>query len=89
MTTLASLISLHPKDAPAIGAPGRPWLSYGGLHDLAQNIATTLHDCNIGRGDRVAIVMANGPEMATAFITVKQTAVTAPLNPSLTLIANP
>jgi len=82
MTTLASLISLHPKDAPAIGAPGRPWLSYGGLHDLAQNIATTLHDCNIGRGDRVAIVMANGPEMATAFITVMQTAVTAPLNPS-------
>ena len=82
MTTLSSLISLHPKDAPAIGAPGRPWLSYGGLQDLAQNVANALHDCNIGRGDRVAIVMPNGPEMATAFITVMQTAVTAPLNPS-------
>ena len=82
MTTLSSLISLHPKDAPAIGAPGRPWLSYGGLQDLAQNVANALHDCNIGRGDRVAIVMQNGPEMATAFITVMQTAVTAPLNPS-------
>ena len=82
MTTLSSLISQHPKDAPVIGAPGRQWLNYGGLRDLAQNVATALHDCKIGRGDRVAIVMPNGPEMATAFITVMQSAVTAPLNPS-------
>jgi acyl-CoA synthetase (AMP-forming)/AMP-acid ligase II len=82
MTTLSSLISHHPKDAPAIGAPGRPWLSYGGLGDLARKVATALHDCNIGRGDRVAIVLPNGPEMATAFVTVMQSAVTAPLNPS-------
>ncbi|RUW37977.1 acyl--CoA ligase, partial [Mesorhizobium sp. M1E.F.Ca.ET.041.01.1.1] len=36
----------------------------------------------IGRGDRVAIVLPNGPEMATAFITVAAAASTAPLNPA-------
>ncbi|NBX43414.1 MAG: AMP-dependent synthetase, partial [Rhodobacteraceae bacterium] len=36
----------------------------------------------IGHGDRVAIVLPNGPEMATAFFTVAQVATTAPLNPA-------
>ena len=36
----------------------------------------------IGRGDRVAIVLPNGPEMATAFIAIAQVATTAPLNPA-------
>ena len=36
----------------------------------------------IGRGDRVAIVLPNGPEMATAFVSVAAGATTAPLNPA-------
>ena len=36
----------------------------------------------IGAADRVAIVLPNGPEMATAFVTIAQAAVTAPLNPA-------
>ena len=36
----------------------------------------------IAAGDRVAIVLPNGPEMATAFVTIAQAAVTAPLNPA-------
>ena len=36
----------------------------------------------IGRGDRVAIVLPNGPEMATAFLSVAAAATTAPLNPA-------
>ena len=36
----------------------------------------------IGRGDRVAIVLPNGPEMATAFLAVAAGATTAPLNPA-------
>ena len=38
--------------------------------------------CGIGRGDRVAIVLPNGPEMATAFVAVAAAASTAPLNPA-------
>ncbi len=80
--TLHDLISTHPADAPAIGAPDRGWLTYGGLRDLAASVAASLHGAGIGRGDRVAIVLPNGPEMATAFFTIAQAATTAPLNPA-------
>jgi acyl-CoA synthetase (AMP-forming)/AMP-acid ligase II len=36
---------------------------------------------NIGRADRVAVVVPNGPEMAAAFLAVASAAVCAPLNP--------
>lgn len=80
--TISALIAPHPAEAPAIGAPGRAWLSYGALRALSAEITTSLHGLGIGRGDRVAIVLPNGPEMATAFFTVAQVATTAPLNPA-------
>ncbi len=81
-TTIQTL--LHPHDAarPAIGAPNRTWLSYGSLRELAGEVETSLRAAGIGVSDRVAIVLPNGPEMATAFITIAQAAVTAPLNPA-------
>ena len=36
----------------------------------------------VGRGDRVAIVLPNGPEMAAAFLSVAAAAAAAPLNPA-------
>jgi acyl-CoA synthetase (AMP-forming)/AMP-acid ligase II len=81
-TTLAELLAPIPEDAPALGAPGRPWLSHGGLRRLAADTRAALHAAGIGAGDRVAIVLPNGPEMAAAFIAIAQTAVTAPLNPA-------
>ncbi len=80
--TLKALLAAHPADAPALGAPDRPWLGHGALRDLADRTAASLHAAGIGRGDRVAIVLPNGPEMAAAFVTVAQAAVTAPLNPA-------
>ena len=79
--TLAALIAAHPGDAPAIGAPDRPWLSYAGLAAQTDRTRAALHAAGIGRGDRVAIVLPNGPEMAAAFVAIAQVAVTAPLNP--------
>lgn len=79
--TIAALFADHPADNLAIGAPDRKWLSYGGLRALAKDVSAQLHSFGIGRGDRVAIVLANGPEMATAFVTIAQAATTAPLNP--------
>ncbi len=69
-------------DAPAILAPGRNALTHGGLRALMADISGQLHARGIGRGDRVAIVLPNGPEMATAFLSVAATATTAPLNPA-------
>ncbi|MEZ5738159.1 MAG: acyl--CoA ligase [Burkholderiaceae bacterium] len=80
--TLHALLANHPDTAPALGAPGRDWLTFGGLRALADQTTRALAALGIGRGDRVAIVLPNGPEMAAAFITVAQGATTAPLNPA-------
>jgi acyl-CoA synthetase (AMP-forming)/AMP-acid ligase II len=80
--TIGELLQGHDETAPAFGAPGRDWLSYGGLIALSRKVADRLHAAGIGRGDRVAIVLPNGPEMAAAFVTIAQAATTAPLNPA-------
>ena len=82
MTTIKDLLASHPADAPAIGAPGRQWLDFAGLGSLLESTARSLASAGIGRGDRVAIVLPNGPEMAAAFIAVAASATTAPLNPA-------
>ncbi len=79
-TTIAAMIGglTGPR---AIGAPGRPWLDGPGLARLAAAVADTLAKRGIS-GERVAIVLPNGPEMATAFLTVAAVCCAAPLNPA-------
>jgi acyl-CoA synthetase (AMP-forming)/AMP-acid ligase II len=80
--TLSELLARGAADAPAIRAPGRPMLTHGGLRALAQRTVGGLNGIGIGRGDRVAIVLPNGPEMAAAFLCIAAGASTAPLNPA-------
>jgi acyl-CoA synthetase (AMP-forming)/AMP-acid ligase II len=80
--TLNALLASGAAAAPAIRAPGRPALSYAGLRDLAGATIARLNAIGIGRNDRVAIVLPNGPEMAAAFIAIGAGATTAPLNPA-------
>ena len=80
--TILALLARGAGAAPAIGAPGRTWLSYDGLRALAQGTVAALNRMGIGRNDRVAIVLPNGPEMAAAFIAIAAGATTAPLNPA-------
>jgi acyl-CoA synthetase (AMP-forming)/AMP-acid ligase II len=80
--TLSALIAAHDGSAAALGAPGRDWMDYAGLRALSGDVAAALHGAGVGRGDRVAIVLPNGPEMAAAFVTVAQVATTCPLNPA-------
>jgi len=82
MTRIAALFADHADTSPAIGAPGRAWLSYGALRALSADVAASLRAFGVGHADRVAIVLPNGPEMAAAFVTIAQGAVTAPLNPA-------
>jgi acyl-CoA synthetase (AMP-forming)/AMP-acid ligase II len=82
MSSMADLLARGAETAPAIGAPGRPALSYGGLRALAARTVASLNALGIGRGDRVAIVLPNGPEMAAAFVAIAAGATTAPLNPA-------
>ena len=80
--TLNALLASGAASAPAIRALGRPALSYAGLRDLAAATIARLNGIGIGRNDRVAIVLPNGPEMAAAFIAIGAGATTAPLNPA-------
>ena len=80
--TLRGLIAPHDAALPAIGAPGREWMSFGALRDLSRAVEAELRARGIAASDRVAIVLPNGPEMATAFVTIAQAAATAPLNPA-------
>jgi acyl-CoA synthetase (AMP-forming)/AMP-acid ligase II len=80
--TLAALIAGQHGASNALGAPERGWMSFDGLRALSAAVADALHGAGVGRGDRVAIVLPNGPEMAAAFVTVAQVATTCPLNPA-------
>ncbi|MEM6636024.1 MAG: acyl--CoA ligase [Pseudomonadota bacterium] len=82
ISTLRGLCAPHDDDTPALGAPGRDWLSYGALRALSQEVEEGLRGFGVSATDRVAIVLANGPDMASAFFTIAQAAATAPLNPA-------
>ena len=69
-------------DAVAVAAPGRLPLTYGRLRCRIENMVKQLNGMGVGRNDRVAIVLPNGPEMAVAFLAVASAATTAPLNPA-------
>lgn len=81
MDTIYSLIAHQDADAPAIGAPDRKPMTYADLRRLSEQTLEVINGIGIGRGDRVAIVLPNGAEMAAAFIAVGAGASTAPLNP--------
>jgi len=83
--TLHDLVfSGHDPARPAIGALDRPWLTYGGLAHLAARLRAGVNALGVGRGDRVALVLPNGPEMAAAFISLAGCVEVAPLNPAYT-----
>ncbi len=51
--TVSALLERGAGDAPAIGAPGRPWLTHGALRAQARRSVGELNAMGIGRGDRV------------------------------------
>jgi acyl-CoA synthetase (AMP-forming)/AMP-acid ligase II len=83
--TTIELLDAGNESSIAIQAPDRSSLTYAELRQVAIRTQSTLNDAGIGRNDRVAIVLPNGPEMATAFICISTAATTAPLNPAYRL----
>src|SRR6185437_9785884 len=80
--TIRSLIASGRDDSVAIAAHDAKPLAYGALRALIDRAQAALNGLGIGRGDRIAIVLPNGPEMATAFLSVASAATSAPLNPA-------
>jgi acyl-CoA synthetase (AMP-forming)/AMP-acid ligase II len=80
--TVAELLNQGDENSAAVGAPNRKSLTYAELRSLVGRTVSTLNAAGIGRNDRVAIVLHNGPEMATAFVAVAAGATAVPLNPA-------
>ena len=80
--TLKDMLATGADVAPAISAPGRQALTFSGLSDLTAQTLAALNALGIGRNDRVAIVLANGPEMAACYIACASGVTSAPLNPA-------
>ena len=81
-TVLRELLANGVDDAIALGAPSAKALTFRALRNLAGGTGSALARFGAGRGDRVAIVLPNGPEMAAAFLCVASHAACAPLNPN-------
>jgi acyl-CoA synthetase (AMP-forming)/AMP-acid ligase II len=70
--------------APAILAPGRAPLTYAGLLAQVEETTTVLRGLGIGRRDRVALALPNGPEASTAVLAAAIAGVAVPTNPAQT-----
>ncbi len=79
--TIPDLLARGDADAVVIAAPSAVPLTYQGLREQVGDTAAALGAAGVGHGDRVAIVLPNGPEMATAFLGIAAAATAAPLNP--------
>ncbi len=81
-TSLHQMLARAEGARVAITAPGRAPLTHAALMALVQRTVGTLNALGAGRNDRVAIVLPNGPEMATCFLAGACGVATAPLNPA-------
>jgi oxalate---CoA ligase len=79
--TLIDLLSAGANDATALSTPGGVPLTYQRLRTLVNDTRAALNAHGVGRDDRVAIVLDNGPNMASSFLAVAAAATAAPLNP--------
>jgi len=91
MVTLRTLYQFVSEEAkispqsPAILSPEKDALSYEALSRQMRTIALQLSRLGFRPHDRLALVMPNGPEMATAFLSISSICACIPLNPSNTL----
>ena len=65
-------------------APDRSPITHSQLRSLVKNIGEQISSLGLRNGDRVAIVLPNGPEAATSFFCVANYFTAAPLNPNFT-----
>ena len=79
---LTDLLNAGSGEDIAISAPSRVSMDFRGLQQLVASTTKVLNDAGMGRNDRVAIVLPNGPEMASCFLACACAVTSAPLNPA-------
>lgn len=80
--SLFEMLRQSSPEAAALRAPSRPALSHGQLTQLVADTVARLNGLGLGRNDRVALVLNNGPEMAACFLACACGVASAPLNPA-------
>ena len=80
--TIRTLLDAGADSAIALTAPDREAMTYAALRQHVDSVGRQLAARGLGRGDRVAIVHPNGPEMASSFLAVASFMSAAPLNPA-------
>jgi acyl-CoA synthetase (AMP-forming)/AMP-acid ligase II len=80
--TIGQIIINAEGSQPAFSAPDRDPMTFAELVDFVGKTSGALVSANIKKKDAVAIVLPNGPEAATAFISIANCATAAPLNPA-------
>ena len=77
---------IRPGPSPALVCPDDPTTyTHEDVASLVTELAGRLSTAGVGRGDRVAVVLANGPEIVLCLFAIALLgAVTAPLNPEYT-----
>ena len=79
--TVPQLLSSASPGATALLTPNGETLTYAELGSTVASLSSQLSSFGIRRGDRVAILLDNGPLMAVTFLAVISVACAAPLNP--------
>ena len=85
METIRSLINQNKDNNIAITSDDSQEIKFSDLKQHIFNISGQLSANGISNKDRAAIVLPNGPEMATAFLSISSYMSAAPLNPSYKL----
>ncbi len=79
--TIPELLAVGADDTLALTAPGEVTASYGELRDTVTRLAGQLRAAGVTSGDRVALVLPNGPATALSFLAAASAGTAAPLNP--------
>jgi oxalate---CoA ligase len=82
--TIFDLLGVRKKQSGSrevLFAPHKGAINYSQLWQSVHQAFIFLRSAEIHRGDRVALVVPNGPEAATAFLAIASAAICAPLNP--------
>jgi acyl-CoA synthetase (AMP-forming)/AMP-acid ligase II len=84
--TLSGLLEAGRSDDVAlVSAESSRSITFGQLRDRVNSLAGSLRAAGVGRGDRVALVVSNGPDFIQCVLAVAHLgAAAAPLNPAYT-----
>ena len=77
-----NILELQNDDQIAITSESSSPLKFGGLKSLIERVSKQLSGNGIINKDRAAIVLPNGPYMATSFLAISSYMSAAPLNPN-------